>query len=220
MVQSTSATHLWAQQEVETLTLIVQQLEISIQHAELHKRLSVANQELELISTTDGLTQIANRRCFDHQLAQEWRRLQREKQPLVLILCDIDYFKQFNDTFGHPSGDRCLVAVAQALQSCLKRPADFVARYGGEEFMVLLPNTEQTGAVEVVKRIQSAIAALQIVHPCSTPTSQITLSFGIHVVVPQPLADTSDAIAQTDQALYAAKNAGRNQYRLSPDLSQ
>lgn len=220
VVQSTSATHLWAQHEVKTLTLVVRQLEISIQHAELHQRLSVANQELKRISNTDGLTQIANRRCFDHRLAQEWRRLQREKQPLALILCDIDYFKQFNDTFGHPSGDRCLVAVAQALRSCLKRPADFVARYGGEEFVVLLPNTEQTGAVEVIEQIQSAIAALQIAHPYPTPRSQITLSFGIHVVVPQPLADTSDAMAQTDRALYAAKNAGRNQYRLSPDPSQ
>ncbi|MGB3311417.1 MAG: diguanylate cyclase [Nodosilinea sp.] len=220
VVQSTSATHNWASQEVETLTLVVQQLEISIQHAELHQRLSEANQELKRISNTDGLTQIANRRCLDHQLAQEWRRLQRERQPLALILCDIDYFKQFNDTFGHPSGDCCLVAVAQALRSCLKRPADFVARYGGEEFVVLLPNTELAGAVEVVEQIQDAIAALQIAHSYPTSTSQITLSFGLHVVVPHPCVHSSEAMIQTDQALYTAKKAGRNRYGLSPDLSQ
>ncbi|WP_017299464.1 diguanylate cyclase domain-containing protein [Nodosilinea nodulosa] len=222
VVQSACSNHIWAQQEAETLSLIVQQLEISIQHAELHQRLSLANQELKRISNTDGLTQISNRRCFDNRLEQEWRRLQREKQPLALILCDIDYFKQFNDTFGHPSGDRCLVAVAQALQGCLKRPADCVARYGGEEFVVLLPNTELAGAVEVVEQIQSAIAALQIAHPCPTPTSQITLSFGIHLVVPKPLADAADAIdamALADRALYAAKEAGRNRYRLTSELA-
>ena len=203
----------WDQQEVATLTLIVQQLEISIQHAELHQRLSAANQELERISNTDGLTQIANRRCFDRQLKREWRRMQREKQPLALILCDIDYFKQFNDTYGHPSGDTCLVAVAQALKHCLKRPADLVARYGGEEFVMLLPNTELAGAIELVEQMQGAIAALDL---ADAPTHRLTLSFGIHRVVPQPLMAASMALEQADQALYAAKQAGRNQYVIAP----
>lgn len=213
VVQNDPCARSWAQQEVETLTLIVQQLEISIQHAELHQRLSAANQELERISNTDSLTQIANRRCFDRQLKREWRRLQREQQPLALILCDIDYFKQFNDTYGHPSGDTCLVTVAQALKQCLKRPADLVARYGGEEFVVLLPNTELAGAIEVVEQMQGAIATLAI---ADAPTHQLTLSFGIYAAVPQQSTKATAALALADQALYAAKQAGRNQYVVSP----
>ncbi|PZV07736.1 MAG: hypothetical protein DCF32_06525 [Leptolyngbya sp.] len=209
VVQNDPCARAWVQQEVETLTLIVQQLEISIQHAELHQRLSAANQELERISNTDGLTQIANRRCFDRQLTREWRRLQRQKQPLALVLCDIDYFKQFNDTYGHPSGDTCLVAVAQALKCCLKRPADLVARYGGEEFVVLLPNTELAGAIEVVEQMQGAIATLPI---ADAPNYRLTLSFGIYVTVPQQATKATAALALADQALYAAKQAGRNQY--------
>ena len=216
VVQNDPCARPWVQQEVETLTLIVQQLEISIQHAELHQRLSAANQELERISNTDGLTQIANRRCFDRQLTREWRRLQREKQPLALILCDIDYFKLFNDTYGHPSGDTCLVAVAQALKRCLKRPADLVARYGGEEFVVLLPNTELAGAIEVVEQMQGAIAKVAI---ADAPTYQLTLSFGIYAVVPQQSTKATTALALADQALYAAKQAGRNQYVIAPDIT-
>ncbi|MBD2112820.1 MULTISPECIES: diguanylate cyclase domain-containing protein [Cyanophyceae] len=216
VVQNDPCARSWAQQEVETLTLIVQQLEISIQHAELHQRLSAANQELERISNTDGLTQIANRRCFDRRLTREWRRLQREKQSLALILCDIDYFKQFNDTYGHPSGDTCLVAVAQALQSCLKRPADLVARYGGEEFVVLLPNTELAGAIGVVEQMQGAIAKVAI---ADAPTHRLTLSFGIYAAVPQHGTQATAALALADRALYAAKQAGRNQYVIAPDIS-
>lgn len=214
VVQNDPCARTWTQQEVETLTLVVQQLEVSIQHAELHQRLSAANQELKRISNTDGLTQIANRRCFDRRLSREWRRLQREKQPLTLILCDIDYFKQFNDTYGHPSGDICLVAVAQALQRCLKRPADLVARYGGEEFVVLLPNTELAGAIEVVEQMQEAIAALAI---ADAPTHRLTLSFGVYVAVPQPSVNANTALALADRALYAAKQAGRNQYVITPN---
>ncbi|MBD1875663.1 diguanylate cyclase [Nodosilinea sp. FACHB-131] len=216
VVQNDPCARPWAQQEVETLTLVVQQLEISIQHAELHQRLSAANQELERISNTDSLTQIANRRCFDRQLSREWRRLQREKRPLSLILCDIDYFKQFNDTYGHPSGDTCLVAVAQALKRCLKRPADLVARYGGEEFVVLLPNTELAGAIEVVEQMQSAIAKVAI---ADAPTHQLTLSFGIYAAVPQHCTKATTALALADRALYAAKQAGRDQYIISPDIA-
>lgn len=216
VVQNDPCARPWAQQEVETLTLIVQQLEISIQHAELHQRLSAVNQELERISNTDALTQIANRRCFDRQLTREWRRLQREQHPLALILCDIDYFKQFNDTYGHPSGDTCLMAVAQALKHCLKRPADLVARYGGEEFVVLLPNTQLAGAIEVVEQMQEAIARTAI---ADAPTHQLTLSFGIYAAVPQQYTKATTALALADQALYAAKQSGRNQYVLSPDIA-
>jgi two-component system, cell cycle response regulator len=216
VVQNHPSAPPWSQAEVETLTLIVQQLEISIQHAELHQRLRAVNQELKRVSNTDGLTQIANRRCFDRQLLREWRRMHREQQPLTLILCDIDYFKQFNDTFGHPRGDACLVAVAQILQGCLKRPADFVARYGGEEFVIILPNTELTGAIELVEQMQREIAALKIDPIAPARVNAITLSFGIFSTVPQQLTAAAAALAQTDAALYQAKKTGRNQYAIAP----
>lgn len=201
---------------LNSLTLIVQQLEISIQHAALHQRLQEANAELEQVSKTDSLTQVANRRCFDIHLNQEWQRLQREQQPLSLILCDIDHFKEFNDTYGHPRGDVCLAAVARALQSCLKRPADLVARYGGEEFVLILPNTPLAGAIEVVQQAQSLIAALKIAHESQSPKSFITLSFGIYTTVPSHLSDMHTALACADQALYQAKNDGRDRYAVAP----
>jgi diguanylate cyclase (GGDEF)-like protein len=205
--------------EIELLTLIVQQLEISIQHAGLHQRLQEANAELERVSNTDGLTQVANRRCLDHRLSQEWQRLQREQQPLSLILCDIDYFKQFNDTYGHPRGDVCLAAVARALQSCIKRPADLVARYGGEEFVTVLPNTYLSGAIKVVQQVQSLVAALKITHETQLSNEFLTLSFGIHTVVPNQFSDVQTALSRADQALYAAKESGRNRYAISPHAS-
>lgn len=208
----------WMQSEKEMLSLIAQQLAISIQHAGLHQRLREVNQELHRLSNTDGLTQVSNRRCFDHRLAQEWQRSQREQQPISLILCDIDYFKQFNDTYGHPSGDTCLVAVAQALQQCLKRPADFLARYGGEEFVVILPNTDLKGAIDVTHQMQRAVADLAIPHMAHPTSAQVTLSFGITSVIPEFLTDTQDILNRTDQALYDAKRAGRDRYAIAPSV--
>jgi two-component system, cell cycle response regulator len=216
VVQTGTNSPHWGNLALEPLPLIVQQLEISIQHAELHQRLRVANQELKRMSNTDGLTQIANRRYFDQQLAREWRRLRRDRRPLAMILCDIDYFKQFNDAYGHPQGDTCLVAVAQALQGCLNRPADLVARYGGEEFGVLLTNTDLPGAMEVVEQMQRAIAALKIAAAPSVATTYVTLSFGLHAVVPQGDTSAWAALTQADRALYQAKAAGRNQYQVIP----
>jgi diguanylate cyclase (GGDEF)-like protein len=204
------------EQTIEVLTHIVRQLEISIQHAALLQQLKEANVELEKVSNTDALTQIANRRCFDTRFAQEWQRLQREQQPLSLILCDVDHFKQFNDTYGHPRGDVCLAAIGRVLQSCLKRPADFVARYGGEEFVILLPNTPTSGAIEVVQQVQDLIATLKITHESADANQYITLSFGIYTEIPMVNSETPEALERADRALYEAKKAGRNQYAIAP----
>ncbi|NEO87112.1 MAG: diguanylate cyclase [Spirulina sp. SIO3F2] len=187
---------------------------------QVEAELRVANQELKNRSQTDGLTAIANRRHFDTRIAQEWRRLQRVQQPLSLILFDVDYFKAYNDRYGHLRGDDCLVQLAQASQACLYRPGDLLARYGGEEFVLLLPETTQSGAIEIARRLQTQIAALQIAHKDSTVSPVVTVSMGIATVVPQAMRQDSnteqepyqDLIAQADQALYQAKQQGRNRF--------
>jgi diguanylate cyclase (GGDEF)-like protein len=181
----------------------------------LQLQLQDANRELKRLVNLDGLTQLANRRCFDEQLEQEWRRLMRDQQPLSLILCDIDFFKQFNDTYGHPAGDECLRQVAAVLQSCVKRPADLAARYGGEEFAIILPATPQSGAIELAQRIQAEILQLQQVHATSSVSPYLTLSLGIATFVPQGDRSSNHLISETDQALYQAKQAGRNRFAVA-----
>ncbi|OKH32950.1 diguanylate cyclase response regulator [[Phormidium ambiguum] IAM M-71] len=174
--------------------------------AELQK----ANQELHRLATLDGLTQVANRRCFEEYFNLEWRRLQREKAPLSFILCDVDYFKLYNDTYGHLAGDSCLKQIAQAINDTLKRPADLVARYGGEEFAIILPNTTIEGAVHVAELVQENIKKLQIIHGKSSASEFVTLSIGISCVIPQLSLAPLQLIDITDEALYAAKAQGRN----------
>lgn len=174
--------------------------------AELQK----ANQELHRLATLDGLTQVANRRCFEEYFNLEWRRLQREKAPLSFILCDVDYFKFYNDTYGHLAGDSCLKQIAQAINDTLKRPADLVARYGGEEFAIILPNTTIEGAVHVAELVQEKIKRLQIIHSKSSASEFVTLSIGISCVIPQLSLAPLQLIDITDEALYAAKAQGRN----------
>jgi diguanylate cyclase (GGDEF)-like protein/PAS domain S-box-containing protein len=204
----------WQPSEIRLLQELTGQLAIAIQHADLHQRLQQANQALERLSTTDSLTQVANRRRFDEALAQMWQQAHRQQQPISLVLCDIDYFKQYNDTYGHPGGDACLVAVAQALRQCLKRPLDCLARYGGEEFAVILPDTDLQGAIEVVRTMQAAIADLKIEHSLHPSSQHVTVSFGIASTNPasDPLHHPQTLLDQADQALYQAKAAGRNRY--------
>jgi len=170
------------------------------------------NQYLEKISHQDGLTEIANRRYFDNRLQQEWQRLQREENPLSLILVDIDYFKKYNDYFGHLEGDECLKQVAKALTDSVKRPMDIVARYGGEEFAVILPNTDTSGAIQIAKEIQTNIAQLEIAQnpQCSFP--HVTVSLGIATTIPDNNNSVKSLISQADSALYQSKEKGRNQY--------
>lgn len=163
-------------------------------------------------ATIDGLTQIANRRAFDQRLEKEWQRLARENLPMSLLLCDVDFFKRYNDRYGHPAGDDCLRAVAQAIESCIRRPADLAARYGGEEFAVILPNTEQNGAIFVANKISKAIAALEIVHDTSYVKDRVSLSIGISTTQPKRKAESRKLIESADRALYLAKSEGRDRF--------
>lgn len=173
------------------------------------------NRELAAIAYLDGLTQIANRRQFDERLLQEWRRLQREKSPLSIIMCDVDYFKQYNDAYGHGGGDDCLKEVAAAIEASARRAADLTARYGGEEFVALLPNTPLIGALEVAKLIQQRVKSLQIPHAKSVVSQYMTLSFGVSSIIPTDTTTPGELLLRADRALYQAKQAGRNQIVVS-----
>ena len=171
-----------------------------------------ANQKLEQLANLDGLTQLANRRCFDARLKAEWKRLAREQQPLSLIMFDVDKFKLYNDYYGHLAGDDCLMRIAQTVQQTIHRPADLVARYGGEEFLVLLPNTDLAGAIKVAESIQQAIHALAIPHLQSDVKNIITVSLGITSRIPIWNIRPDTLIASADKALYDAKQNGRDRY--------
>lgn len=173
--------------------------------------LNRTNQNLYQQATLDGLTQVYNRRVFDLSIEQEWQRLRREQQPLSLILVDIDYFKGYNDCYGHLAGDRCLYQIAQAIKQVIKRPADLVARYGGEEFAVILPNTNLQGAQVVALQIQEMIQSLKIPHARSEVSEWVSVSIGISCQVPNTFEMIQSLILATDKALYSAKDQGRNQ---------
>ncbi|MEB3280090.1 MAG: diguanylate cyclase [Lyngbya sp.] len=204
----------WESHDIEFLERLTGKLAIAVQQSALYEQLQTANQELQYLAHYDQLTEVANRRYFDQYLEQEWRQLSLEQAPLSLILCDVDYFKRYNDTYGHLAGDRCLAQVAQAISRGVQRPADLVARYGGEEFVVILPNTNAQEAIVVVRQIQNEIQQLNLPHSTSLAAKQITLSFGIACVYPSVNYSTESLINQADQALYAAKDAGRNGYSL------
>ncbi len=178
--------------------------------------LEEANQSLERLAKLDGLTQLANRRSFDQHLSETWKRLSRDQQPLALILCDIDYFKHYNDHYGHLMGDRTLKSVAQVIQRAVKRPADLAARYGGEEFAIILPSTDQEGAIQVAEDVRQAIQDLCIPHARSTAHPFLTLSVGVTSALPSgenAIRSIDALIREADRALYDAKKQGRNQTR-------
>jgi len=160
--------------------------------------------------TIDGLTQIANRRAFDLRLEQEWQRLTREHLPLSLLLCDVDFFKRYNDRYGHPAGDECLRKVAKTIESCIRRPADLAARYGGEEFAVILPNTLKEGATFIAEEICRAIAKLCIPHEASFVKDRVSISIGISTALPERNVHPRSIIESADKGLYLAKNQGRD----------
>ncbi len=171
-----------------------------------------ANLELARLATIDGLTQVANRRCFDEVISKEWTRLADEARPLSLVLCDVDYFKRFNDFYGHQAGDDCLVRVARALQDSTRRATDLVARYGGEEFAVLLPETDLSRAEEAIYRLRFAVESLMIPHAQSDASEWVTVSLGVACQVPKLGQTPQNLIAAADAALYEAKQQGRNTY--------
>ncbi|KAF3886182.1 MULTISPECIES: diguanylate cyclase domain-containing protein [Nostocales] len=207
----------WQTEDVDLLHQIASNLAIALQQSELYQKLQQAKQQLERLAKIDALTHVANRRRFDEYLEQQWRRLTREQKPISLILCDIDQFKRYNDTYGHPAGDTCLVKIAREITSALQYPADLVARYGGEEFAVILPNTAQTGAEQVAVRIQEQIAQLQISHLSSDVKNYVTASLGIASMIPNENSCPSALIARADTALYQAKQQGRDRYCIVTD---
>jgi diguanylate cyclase (GGDEF)-like protein/PAS domain S-box-containing protein len=172
--------------------------------------LQKANEELQRLAALDDLTQVANRRRFDDRLGQEWRRAQRDGLCLAVIICDIDYFKNYNDTYGHLQGDQALYTVAQTINDALKRPMDLMARYGGEEFAIILPNTQVRGAERVAREVQEAVEALRLEHKSSEVCGHITLSFGVAAMIPRADLSARILIESADRALYRAKVQGRN----------
>lgn len=168
------------------------------------------SEELMKLTSLDGLTKINNRRGFDNYLASEWNRALREQTSLALILCDIDYFKSFNDAYGHQAGDDCLISVAIVLESFARRAGDFAARYGGEEFAIILPNTEIEEAEKIAEQIRLAILDLKIPHSGSRVNKYISMSFGISAMTPGPDQQPSMLISEADRALYQSKLEGRN----------
>lgn len=202
--------HHWQEAEIKFLQQLAAQVGIAIQQSQLYNQLKKANRELHRLATIDGLTKVANRRCFDAYLQAEWRRMTRSRQPLSVILCDIDYFKSYNDTYGHQAGDVCLQQVAAALQETVKRPADLVARYGGEEFVAILPHTNLEGAAYIAQTIRDRVTALKLPHSASPVHNYVTLSFGVATMIPTINTSPHELVEKADNALYAAKDQGRD----------
>lgn len=177
------------------------------------QQLNLLSQEMARLSREDGLTGLANRRFFNETLAREWAVAEREQQPVSLVFVDVDHFKPYNDTYGHLEGDNALRAVGKALKGMVRRPADMAARYGGEEFVLLLPNTDEEGALAVAQDVRNAIDALQIPHRSSKAARHLTVSIGLSTLVPGNDNSLSTLIDQADEGVYAAKKAGRHRIR-------
>lgn len=175
-----------------------------------HLELKELREHFEKISMKDHLTGISNRMHFDQTLEKEWKRMQRDNLPLSLIMCDVDFFKKYNDYYGHQAGDACLQRIASMIDSNAKRPADLAARYGGEEFAVILPDTNSEGALKIAENIRCEIQRDKIPHAESTVSSFVSISLGIATVVPSQEGTMEQLINLADMALYRAKKNGRN----------
>ncbi|MFQ5560827.1 MAG: diguanylate cyclase, partial [Nitrospinota bacterium] len=165
---------------------------------------------LEKLAAYDELTGLLNRRQFDSILSHEWSHAMRTKTPISIVICDIDFFKQYNDRLGHQAGDACLRSVALVMQSILRRPVDSVSRYGGEEFAFVFPLTDEKGAKKMIDTLHSSLKNRKIPHPGSPVSHNVTLTAGLASVVPGPDHTISRFIMEADQALYRGKKEGRN----------
>jgi diguanylate cyclase (GGDEF)-like protein len=171
---------------------------------------------LRSLSYIDGLTGIANRRHFQESLDHEWKYGSRMYKHLSLIMCDIDFFKTYNDVYGHQAGDECLIKVARALSETIERPRDLVARYGGEEFAVLLPETDSEGAYKVAEAIRDKVSSLCIPHEKSVNgCKSLSISVGVATVIPDHEISVAEPISRADEALYFAKKDGRNKIKVA-----
>ena len=180
-----------------------------------HLELKHARDVLKQQATVDALTNIANRRRFDEFLLQSWRNMQRENQLLSMIMIDIDYFKPYNDYYGHAAGDETLKNVAKAMQKIISRPSDLLARYGGEEFVCILPNTTQKGGQYIAEQLRKAVENLNMPHQKSQVSPYVTISLGLATETPSLDKLLSNFINSTDHALYQAKESGRNRFSIA-----
>lgn len=187
--------------------------------AERTAELQAANQQLEVLSNTDGLTGLSNRHKFDQVWAQEWQRAVRQGLPLAVVMIDVDHFKLYNDQFGHPAGDECLRRVAAVLAHSVRRAGELAARYGGEEFVVVLPGLDANGALQEAERIRTEVSALGIPHTGSSAGAVVTVSLGVASRVPQREEGLYLLLQEADDALYQAKHGGRNRVGLASGIS-
>lgn len=189
---------------------------VVVARVQTHLAYRSALQLLSAQAYSDGLTGINNRRHFDEHLDKEFKRAQRQKSPITVMMIDVDEFKKFNDHYGHLAGDDCLKQLANALRACAKRPADFVARYGGEEFALILPDTDEAGAIALANELLTAIERLQIAQAPNAMRAHVTISIGLcsHLPLSEDLEDmgANALVLAADQALYQAKSNGRNGY--------
>jgi len=176
-----------------------------------------SEEALQNLAHKDGLTDLANRRSFDLSLDTALEQAKRKQTPLSLLLCDVDHFKLYNDTYGHQKGDECLKAVARAINQHSFRPTDLAARYGGEEFAIILSNSDEIGAMKVAERIRKIIFDLNEKHETSETADRITISIGVASLIPDEDVCAKNMIEKADQALYSAKGNGRNCVVLSND---
>lgn len=191
---------------------IVKPIRPSIVQARVRNHLELKRNRdlLARLTTVDHLTGISNRRRYDEYLELEWRRAARDQTPIALISIDIDHFKAYNDLYGHPKGDTCLIAVAQALAQSVSRTPDLIARCGGEEFACVLPGTDATGASHLADEMLTRVLALEMEHARSATHEKVTVSIGVAAMIPDPEEPPQTLVALADAALYQAKAEGRN----------
>lgn len=201
--------------ELGAVDFIVKPINPVIVKARVNTQLTLKRQSdlLRSFALLDGLTGVANRRKFNEQLERDWRQCLRDQVALSVIMIDVDYFKRYNDRYGHLQGDTCLQAVAEALAGVIKRPYDLLARYGGEEFACVLPNTQLDAAVQVAERMQASVQALNIEHLDSDVGPLVSVSMGVAAMTPNKNTAVQTLVADADRQLYQAKHAGRAQIR-------
>lgn len=178
--------------------------------------LEAANAQLETLVRHDALTGVANRRGFDEKLEEEWRRAKRYSAFISILMIDVDYFKNYNDSLGHQAGDKALIRIAGVLAKLFRRAGEVVARYGGEEFVVLMPGVSHGETTEAAERARLQIEDLKLAHPSSNVSDVITISIGYSIGFPGEIQSAKDLIASADKALYKAKHNGRNRAEQNP----